>query len=766
MLVENSWEFGMSETNRLVLFRQARPECEMLSLWRIVAMYAGMLLAPCWIAAAAEIRLTPRHDPPDQLFRRAPMAESARSVVVNLATNLHAAFDTELGRVHTIWKGGPLNLWGPPYSNAKSRFICDFEGERVYTFPKFSPWMSGIERLEVEFRGISLRKGAVAFEYELKGGDSRVRVLESISGSSEEGRWTVRKRFEFPKGAKVDLRYMALAEGGIDRTLLPQNKWAGTNGVVSFLHTGTVGDWTVVFEPVNYSSEIITEAGTEKGNPRVGFAGEEARAYVAIPKREAGFAFEVYLSSDARRLPIENRERREVVRMDGEPERRRDSGDEHFRIEHFPLPESAEMIITGMDWLNESDLAVCTWIGEIYVIENAVGPVGNAKYRRFARGLNEPLGLKMHQGEMYVVQKGELTQVKDTDGDGEADLFRCINDDWGYSGNYHSYSFGPVVGGMDEFMVFITGQRGRADLMYQGFAVQVKESEAKPFCYGLRVPHGWGTYQGDTFVTDNQGNWIGTCRLNHIEEGKFYGFPSSKPSSKRVHPAKEVAPPALWLPRVLSPSASGIETIGLDQFGPFSGQMLIGDFQNSTVLRAFLEKVNGKWQGAVFPFAKGFLSGVNRLSFGVDGKLYVGGGKRTWSTAAPKEYSLDRVSFTGKTPFEVSEVRALKDGFELRFTKALEVAPAADVENYLLKQFTYKYHEDYGSPEFDHDGKVGATEIAVESAEVAEGGRVVRLKMNGLRAGFVTSFQLAVNSTEDEDLRHDTFYYTLNEQPR
>jgi hypothetical protein len=194
--------------------------------------------------------------------------------------------------------------------------------------------------------------------------------------------------------------------------------------------------------------------------------------------------------------------------------------------------------------------------------------------------------------------------------------------------------------------------------------------------------------------------------------------------------------------------------------------MLIGDFQNSTVLRAFLEKVNGKWQGAVFPFAKGFLSGVNRLAMGVDGKLYVGGGKRTWSTAAPKEYSLDRVSFAGKVPFEVSEVHALRDGFELRFTKALEVEVAKDPENYLVKQFTYKYHEDYGSPEFDHEGKVGATEIKVESATVSEDGKAVRLGMSGLRAGFVTSFQLAVNSAEDEDLRHDSFYYTLNEQPR
>ena len=33
------------------------------------------------------------------------------------------------------------------------------------------------------------------------------------------------------------------------------------------------------------------------------------------------------------------------------------------------------------------------------------------------------------------------------------------------------------------------------------------------------------------------------------------------------------------------------------------------------------------------------------------------------------------------------------------------------------------------------------------------------------RKFFVTSFQLAVTSEEDEDPRNDTFYYTLNSQP-
>ena len=694
------------------------------------------------------------------------MAQSARSIVVNLGTNLHAAFDAELGRVHTIWKGEPLNLWGPPYSNTKSPFICDFDGERIYTFPKLSPWFSNETQLSINFRGIQTQGNIIKFEYDVATKDGPVPLIESLTGVNDGENWTVKRRWEFPKGCSAELRYLAFAEGGVDKELFAQNKWSGTNGVAYFRSNGMVKDLAISVPTVTYSSEIITETGTEKGNPAVRFSGEEARGFVSITKQQTRFFFEISMSSIAEPLPITAQPKTALKRYAGDSQRRPDSGDGYYRIEYFPLPPEAELIITGMDWLNDRDLAVCTWLGEIYIVENATGAPSAATYRRFARGLNEPLGLTVVKEEILVVQKGELTRVSDTNGDGAADRFECVNDDWGYSGNYHSYSFGPLLTPQNDLMIFVTGQRGRADLMYQGWAIRVGKEGAQPFCSGLRVPHGWELYQGDIFVTDNQGNWIGTCRLNHLKEGKFYGFPSSKPAANKTYRAKEVEPPVLWLPRALSPSASGIETIDAAAFGPFKGQVLIGDFQNSILMRAFLEKVNGKWQGAVFPFINGFLSGVNRLSIGPDAKLYVGGGKRTWSTAAPKEFSLDRVSYTGKVPFEVREVRATKDGFELHFTKALELEPARDSENYLVKQFGYKYHEEYGSAEFDHDGKPGATETAVESVEVSEDRKVVRLKIPGLKIGFVTSFQLAVNSADDEDLRHDTFHYTLSEQPQ
>src|SRR5688572_12082706 len=133
---------------------------------------------------AAEKLARPRHDPPDQLFRRAPMAQSARSIVVNLGTDLHYAFDSELARVHTVWVGGPLNLWGPPYSYAKTPFICDFDGKTLFSFPSVSPWFHGRDNLQSRFRAITTEGGNVAFSYDLLDGQDRIPIIESWRAAS------------------------------------------------------------------------------------------------------------------------------------------------------------------------------------------------------------------------------------------------------------------------------------------------------------------------------------------------------------------------------------------------------------------------------------------------------------------------------------------------------------------------------------------------------------------------------------------------------
>ena len=112
-------------------------------LTALLALAAVLAQSPTLHAAAKAAAVTPRHDPPDMPFRAAPTPAATRSIAIAVSTNLHVGFDTDRCRVHTVWRGRGLNLFGPQYSFAKSPFISTFAGEVLWTMPPLYPWAVG-----------------------------------------------------------------------------------------------------------------------------------------------------------------------------------------------------------------------------------------------------------------------------------------------------------------------------------------------------------------------------------------------------------------------------------------------------------------------------------------------------------------------------------------------------------------------------------------------------------------------------------------------
>ena len=54
-------------------------------------------------------------------------------------------------------------------------------------------------------------------------------------------------------------------------------------------------------------------------------------------------------------------------------------------------------------------------------------------------------------------------------------------------------------------------------------------------------------------------------------------------------------------------AAGGIANDFTGKFGPFKDQLFVGDQTHSTVMRVYLEKVRGRYQGACFMFTEGLL---------------------------------------------------------------------------------------------------------------------------------------------------------------
>ncbi|WP_247232906.1 plastocyanin/azurin family copper-binding protein [Telluribacter sp. SYSU D00476] len=462
--------------------------------------------------------------------------------------------------------------------------------------------------------------------------------------------------------------------------------------------------------------------------------------------------------------------------------------DDYYRIITMPIPENVELEIGGMSVLPDGRLATSTRRGEVWMISNPyMKGNGRPLFSRFAHGLHEPLGLHYRGDHFLVTQRGEVTKLVDTNNDGIADIYDSFAK-WPLSGNYHQYSYGPVPMPNGDMLVTLNLDwigHGASQSKWRGWMLKLGEDGSlTPWATGMRSPAGFGSFKGDIFYTENQGDWVGSGRMTHVDKGDFVGNPaglrwSDLPGSpvklkpKDIpdtgEPLYEVAKkvpglkaPAVWFPHTLM----GISTSDFKEdttrgaFGPFEGQMFVGDQGHSKIMRVDMEKVNGVWQGACFPFREGFMSGIIRMVWGLDGSMFVGQTSRGWSATGPAPFGIQRLVWTGQTPFEMKSIRSTPDGFEVTFTMPVDKASATDPASYQLNSFNYKYHHTYGSP------IINAKEMTIKGILLSDDGLRARLVVDSdsLRKGYIHELKAeGVKSADGLSLLHTFGYYTLNE---
>jgi hypothetical protein len=375
--------------------------------------------------------------------------------------------------------------------------------------------------------------------------------------------------------------------------------------------------------------------------------------------------------------------------------------------------------------------------------------VGN-EWRLFAEGLFDSLGVVVEDGKGLVVvagQKAELTRISDTNGDGIADKYETLFDAHSYHGNYHTYLHGPVRAKDGAYYFALNLAHGGEIYMgggqvmgtyggFNGWAVRV-ESDGKYqlFSNGLRSPASVGASpDGRVWYADNQGDFVGTSKLYELKKDKFYGHPAGLVDLPGMTPA---SPEIQWdkvagrkeKPVVLFPhnrvanSPGNPAWITQPKFGPFAGEILIGDQTQSNLLRVSLQKVGDVEQGSVMPFFEGLESGVMRPLFLRDGSLLLGQTGRGWQAKGGKVASLQHVRWDGKTVAPaIASMEATPKGFTLKLTQPLGAGVSADLlKNALtLASWTYRDAPDYGSPELDsRDEKFESLSVGADRRSVA-----------------------------------------------
>ncbi|QDW26415.1 c-type cytochrome [Pedobacter sp. KBS0701] len=486
--------------------------------------------------------------------------------------------------------------------------------------------------------------------------------------------------------------------------------------------------------------------------------------------------------------------------------------EDFFRINKVRVPEGPILEVGGLVTLPNGDLGVSTRRGEVYIVENPTS--AKPYWRRFAYGLHEILGIAYKNGAIYVAQRGELTKLTDKDQDGKADVYETIYA-WPLSGHYHEYSFGPKL--MPDGTFMVTGNvafgdeewwRAESRVPMRGWAMNITEDgKMSPYAAGFRSPAGIGSIDGQFYYTENQGDWVGSGGLWKVNKGDFMGHPASlrwtnlpnspvklqsdffysqmderrikneqgryiKPENrvnetfKTLFEMKKVFPelrlPSVWLPYgILGISSAEPVKIPANTFGPFAGQILVGDQGMSIISRIFMETVKGEEQGAAFLFRKGFRSGVLRLEWGTDGSLFVGETNRGWGSAGDANEGLERLVYNNKTPFEMKAVRAMPDGFEVEFTMPVDRKSAEDLASYNAESFIYKYHPVYGSP------PVNTEKLKISGVKVSADGLKARIIVQNLRQYYIHTLTLDGLRSQDGfySLVHPVAYYTLNQIP-
>jgi cytochrome c551/c552 len=489
---------------------------------------------------------------------------------------------------------------------------------------------------------------------------------------------------------------------------------------------------------------------------------------------------------------------------------------DYYKIITLPIPEGILLEVGGITTLPDGRIALCTRRGEVWMVENPYMKNGSMPvFRLFASGLHEPLGLTYQNNALYTAQRGELTRLADTNGDGIADVYETVYA-WPISGHYHEYSYGPKIA--PDGSMFVTGNvafgdqewwRGESRVPWRGWALRIlPNGTMEPWATGMRSPCGLGMINGELFYTDNQGDWMGSGGVWHVKKGSFVGHPAGlrwaqmenspvkltneqfvakiderrrKDGNRFIKPenianetnphllykAKEDFPsiqtPAVWLPHgILGISNSEILEIPQNNpFGAFAGQLLVGDQGQSKIMRVAMEKINGEYQGVAFDFVSGFQSGVLRMSWGKDGSLFLGETNRGWGSAGDRDSGLERLVWLGEIPFEMKTVKAMPDGFEIEFTKPVNRKVAEDLDTYAGQSFIYKYHPVYGSPPINNEP------LKYKGVKVSADGLKVRLVLDNLRQYYVHELNLTKIRAEKDNLPllHSTGFYTLNNIP-
>ena len=462
-----------------------------------------------------------------------------------------------------------------------------------------------------------------------------------------------------------------------------------------------------------------------------------------------------------------------------------------YSTDEIPLPPSnnpwaSNIRFSGFDFFsNGSSAAICSWNGDVWVVTGIDSKLQNLKWKRYAAGLFETLGVKIVDDVVYVTGKDQITRLHDLNKDGEADYYENFNNDIMITENFHEFTFDLQTDKEGNFYLakgspVKAGGRGFGKTHENHgvvFKVSKDGSKSEVVGNGLRAPGGMGVGpNGEITTGENEGTFVPACKINWVTKNSFSGV---------IHPGngrtmeQGYDNPLCWLPMYIDNSGGGQVWVDNDKWGPYNGDLLHLSYGRSKIYKVMKQDIEGGVQGGVFELPIMLTSSAMRGRFNpVDKQLYVAG-FRGWQTNAAKESALQRIRYNGKKVATPKEMKVTKDGVYITFTQKLDKELAEDKGSYSIKWWNYLWSPQYGSAHFSvnnpdkeamkkamgKESKAGGTrgskvakpsfagdDVPLASAKLLEDGKTVFLKIPGIRPVMQMEISLDVETVEGEEI--------------
>ena len=386
-----------------------------------------------------------------------------------------------------------------------------------------------------------------------------------------------------------------------------------------------------------------------------------------------------------------------------------------FAFDTLTLPDKGDnpwnswMRLGGFDFFqnNPDRAAVCTWYGDVWLVDGVAGDLKQLKWRRICTGLFQALGLKIVDNTIYVTCRDQIARLHDLNDDDEIDYVECFNNDHQVTEHFHEFAMGLQTDDKGNFYYAKSARHGLpAVVPHHGTLLRVSPEGAKTtiVANGFRAANGVCVNPDGTWiVTDQEGHWNPKNRINYVKEGGFYGNMFGYHDITDTSDAA-MEQPLVWITNAMDRSPAELLWVPTDAaWGPLNGSLLNLSYGYGQIYTVPHEIVNGQAQGGMcaLPVERA-PSGLIRGRFHPANKQLYAVGMVAWATNCATDGGFYRIRATGKPGYMPIKTEARKGTYTITFSDPLPTEGTFKVTVWNLKRTA-----NYGSKHYDeHELKI------------------------------------------------------------